>query len=280
MTQSPAPFAYFGAKARLIPYLHNLIPRGELYIEPFAGSATILLSRLSWGDVEILNDINQYVTCFFRALRDEPDYLIQSLHLTPYGRDTMREAQEYFKSTDPLVKLDYLETARQFFVVNQMSFSGTKRGFRYKLLGSNVADEFRKKTDRLYAIAERLSHVIIENLPATRIIKKYNSLQTVFYCDPPYLLSSTNFDDMTRVYQGHSMNEEEHEAMLNVLLQCQGAIVLSGFAHPLYDRLLAGWERVEISLINITNNTEDHGQQHEVIWRNQRAVDMSPPRLL
>ena len=45
-----APFPYFGAKSRAAPLIWERLEDVKYYIEPFAGSLTVLLSRtpLAW----------------------------------------------------------------------------------------------------------------------------------------------------------------------------------------------------------------------------------------
>ena len=72
-----APFPYFGGKSRIA---HEVWARfGDVpnYVEPFAGSLAVLLSRPTPPRVETVNDINCFLTNFWRALRDDPDGVAQ-----------------------------------------------------------------------------------------------------------------------------------------------------------------------------------------------------------
>ena len=53
----------------------------------------------------------------------------------------------------------------------------------------------------------------IENVPAAEIILRYDSPQTLFYCDPPYP-HATRGD--SKAY-GHEMSGREHEELAQVL---------------------------------------------------------------
>lgn len=85
MAQVRPPFSYFGAKQHLALWCEAMLPAHRVYLEPFAGSAAVLLAKRR-SPIEILNDIDGELVRFFRLLRDRPAELIQACELTPYSR--------------------------------------------------------------------------------------------------------------------------------------------------------------------------------------------------
>ena len=68
-----SPFPYFGGKSRIA---HEVWARfGDVpnYVEPFAGSLAVLLARPTPPRIETVNDIDCFLTNFWRALRNDPD---------------------------------------------------------------------------------------------------------------------------------------------------------------------------------------------------------------
>lgn len=68
-----APFPWFGGKSRAA---HLVWPRfGDVrnYVEPFAGSLAILLARPHEPGIETVNDLDCYVSNFWRAVQQAPD---------------------------------------------------------------------------------------------------------------------------------------------------------------------------------------------------------------
>lgn len=62
------------------------------------------------------------------------------------------------------------------------------------------------------------------------------------------------------------MTTKDHQDLLEVLLQHRGPVVLSGYAHELYDTTLAGWHRITMPAL------AEHGKQaQEVLWLNPQA---------
>jgi len=68
-----SPFPYFGGKSRIA---HEVWARfGDVpnYVEPFAGSLAVLLARPTPPRIETVNDINCFLTNFWRAVCNDPD---------------------------------------------------------------------------------------------------------------------------------------------------------------------------------------------------------------
>lgn len=75
-TTFAAPFPYFGGKRGIAPAIWERLGADAAYVEPFAGSAAMLLARPGWspgvGWVETINDADGMVANFWRALRSDP----------------------------------------------------------------------------------------------------------------------------------------------------------------------------------------------------------------
>ncbi|MFJ8855274.1 DNA adenine methylase [Streptomyces sp. NPDC102437] len=270
------PFPYYGAKARIAPWLVGHMPREHrVYVEPFAGSAAVLFARPRPAAHEVLNDLDGNVVTFFRVLRDREAELVRALTLTPYSREEYRTA-DLNASAD----IDDLERARRFFVRTTQSFNAagaaaSKRaswsnGMRR---GSSQATGVADVVDRLYAAAARLRTVVIENRPAADVIALYDAPDVVLYCDPPYLDSTRS--GLRAHKQGdyaHDTNtESDHRALADVLHECRSSVLLSGYDSSLYDELYGDWDRAEVTVQRPTTNRRGHTGSAgvEVVWSNR-----------
>lgn len=83
----------------------------------------------------------------------------------------------------------------------------------------------------------------------------------MIYADPPYVLETRH----GRIYK-HEMQEEDHIELLDVLDEHPGPVILSGYAHPLYDDRLSHWER-ETKIVT----AEAAQYRTEVLWINPVA---------
>jgi site-specific DNA-adenine methylase len=69
-----APFPYFGGKSRVSDIVWERFGNVRNYVEPFCGSAAVLLARPEpWEGVETINDLDGYVANFWRAMSREPE---------------------------------------------------------------------------------------------------------------------------------------------------------------------------------------------------------------
>lgn len=68
-----SPFPYYGGKSRIADVVWARLGCPENYVEPFAGSAAMLLRRPHSGRTEAINDRNHYVANFWRAVQRDPE---------------------------------------------------------------------------------------------------------------------------------------------------------------------------------------------------------------
>ena len=72
MSEMRAPFPYFGGKAKAAPTVWTAFGDVENYVEPFAGSAAMLLAAPPGQRVETINDFDGFVANFWRAIASDP----------------------------------------------------------------------------------------------------------------------------------------------------------------------------------------------------------------
>ncbi|MBA2677564.1 MAG: DNA adenine methylase [Ktedonobacteraceae bacterium] len=254
---------YPGAKWSRAKWIVGHFPSHERYLEPFAGSAAAFFSK-SPVEHEVLGDTNKSLTNLFEVIRTHSEELAWLIEMTPWSEDEYEsyELAEQYHGTG-----NALEDARRF-LVRCWQAHGTKLGstcgWRHKGIASNSSTTklWRKLPDRLLAAADRLKDVEIRNRPALELVEYYRHPSYLIYADPPYLLSTRTYN----LYP-NEMTDGEHLQLLDALDAHPGPVVLSGYAHPLYDDRLARWDRVTMASL------AEHGMiRTEVLWLNQRAA--------
>lgn len=269
------PFAYYGGKTTLAERIAALLPAHTHYVEPFAGSLAILLAKPR-SDMETVNDLDQDLMTFWRVLRDRPRELETAMHLTPHARAEYERA--YALDID-----DDLERARRVWVLLSQGRGSTlrKTGWRFYRdpAGStySMPDYLTAYAERVPPAAARLHGVSLECRPAIEVVRDYGKHpNALLYCDPPYLATSRNSTN----YRHEMADAEQHGELLDALLECQSAVVLSGYPSPMYDGLLSDWCRVEMrgwTGNGIRNGaTKTNGDRTEVLWSNR---DINEPDL-
>jgi DNA adenine methylase len=81
----------------------------------------------------------------------------------------------------------------------------------------NRAQTYTNKIEKLRGFADRFQSVTIENLDLKDIVGKYESADTVFYADPPYVDSED--------YYRH--DDTVHEDLLAMMQDIEGEAVIS-----------------------------------------------------
>lgn len=102
------------------------MPKHDVYLELFGGSAAVLLNK-SRSHIETINDIDGDIVNFFRVLRDCPEELKKKVALTPFARDEYRSAFE--QTNDPVERARrYCVRCWQGFGNSQLYNNGFKSG--------------------------------------------------------------------------------------------------------------------------------------------------------
>lgn len=272
------PFPYFGGKQTLADRLVALMPSHGHYVEPFAGSLSVLLAKPP-STMETVNDLDGDLVHFWRILRDRPDELIRVCALTPHSRS--EHVGSYDRATCPDI-----ERARRVWVCLTQGRGATLRatGFRHYVRPSgstSMPDYLAAYVSRMEAVVQRLSAVTLECQPAMEIISRYgDEPEVLLYIDPPYLAASRatpeNERGRTGRYATEMLDEPEHRKLIDQLLACRASIVLSGYASPLYDDALAAWDRVEFQAGTGQSARGEWSTRTEVVWSNR---EISQPSL-
>ena len=259
-------FGWYGGKFSHLDWLLPLLPECHHYCEPFAGSGAVLLNRVP-SPVETYNDIDGEVVNFFRVLRDQHEELIRAIALTPFSRE------EYYRAIHTTNGVSDVERARCFYIKARQTRTGLaqtaslgrwancKNTSRAGMSG--VVSRWLGGVGALDDIAQRLLRVQIENRPAVDVIRLYDSPKTLLYCDPPYL-HATRGD--AKAY-GFEMDEEQHREFAEVVNACSGMAAVSGYEHPLMDKLFepGKWFKT-LGARKTIHSTK--GTRQEVLWTN------------
>jgi DNA adenine methylase len=260
---------YYGAKWNLAPWIISHFPKHDNYIEPCGGTAAVLLQKQP-SALEVFNDLDSNVVNFFRVLRDRQDELIEKIKLTPYAREEF----EYCRQRSN----DELENARRFFVGCWMSISCTSfdktSGWRstsyWKQLRVIHVVSYKSAIENLYHVADRFKYVQIENRPAQYVIERYDNKDSLIYFDPPYVKETRSQKNQYNL----EVDNQFHIDCAELLKQCKGAVIVSGYNCELYEQLYGNWQRFDKEVLNNSGN-----KRIESIWLSPNIPYVKQERL-
>jgi DNA adenine methylase len=190
-----APFQWLGGKGNLARWIIKFLPRGRIYVEPFAGAASVFWHLPEPYPVEVLNDLDDRIVNLYRVLQDREKFreLLHRLIWTPYSRAEFAKALATLQ--DP--EADDVSGAWAFFVAQNQGFSGRPNtmtvGQWSRALSSTcrgmamTTSKWRSRLKLLSYWHQRLSRVQIDSVDALQAIRYWDTSDTVFYVDPPYV---------------------------------------------------------------------------------------------
>lgn len=167
---------YPGGKRSLLKYLLPLIPEHGLYVEMFCGAAALFFAK-DRSRVEVLNDINSDLVNAFRVARLHNDALVEEMFLRVNSREEMKDEGQ----TD-------IQRAANFLIRRAISFGadGDSYGVQRKS-GGGATTSLGRVRAAISRIGERLDGVAVENLDWRHCFRIYDTPETFFFCDPPYI---------------------------------------------------------------------------------------------
>lgn len=249
---------YYGGKTYMTDIIKSNFPSDfKVYVEGFGGGASVLFSKTP-SPIEVYNDLEENVYSLFRVLSNKLllEEMKSRLDLTPYSRQIREEFKEDLKNDD----MSLVDRAYKFFYVNRTSFNGVG-GFSVTMLPrrnmmKNVSS-YLSLIDGLEEYHQRLSSVLVEHLDILDLLNKYDSKDTFFYLDPPYVQSTRKSSQK----YGVEMSDDDHRKFIEKCNTLKGKVLISGYDSPIYEGL-KGFKKVTFKSPNAGSEAT------EVLWRN------------
>ena len=222
-----------------------MLPPHDHYIEPFAGTAAVLLAQpkpSGKSKTECISDIDGNIANFWRVVQRPASRrrLIEQAEMTPYSRAVYGDCVALVREGGG----DSVHRAWAFLVTCWQSRNGRGTRASYwsnaKRISNQHADSWAKLPARLQKTGRRLGGVHIECLPYEDVL--IDSPRTVAFLDPPYMPD-------TRVELGvypHEFTHEEHRRMLHAVCNLRRTkVILCGYRNALHRERLSGWRRLD-----------------------------------
>jgi len=253
------PITYYGGKLSLLPKILPLIPKHDLYCEPFIGGAAVFFAKQK-AKVEVINDINGEVVNFYKVLQNDFAALQKEIKATLHSRDMYRHARIIYDNPD---MFDSIKRAWAVWVIANMSFNNAfNTGFTRSTDGKfsrKVASNRDQFSDEL---AERISGVQIECRDALKVIEANDTPESFFYVDPPYVGACQGH------YDGYT--QEDFNALISLLSKIKGKFLLSSYRNEVLTQAvkLHGWHQIEIKVNSNPMGSDKSRVKVEVLTAN------------
>jgi DNA adenine methylase len=236
---------YPGGKYKLAKWVISHFPQHSFYVEPYGGAGSVLMAKPKVQG-EIYNDLDGDVVNVFRVLRDplQAKELERLIRLTPFSYEEYKRAYEFHE--DPIERARRI-VFRSFASIGSDGVSRRNSGFRglkNNETSVTAAQEWSRYPEAIQAFVDRLQSVLIEQRPALHLLKLYDRIETLFYVDPPYLMSTRS---KSSVLYANELKEQDHIDLARSLHSLKGMVVLSGYPSILYDQLYSDWRKISKS---------------------------------
>lgn len=275
-----SPLRYPGSKRRLAEYIAQTLLsnrlKPELFVEPFAGGASVALQLLADGVVDRigLSDLDPLVASFWKTVFFDSEWLVEMIESV----DVSLEQWEYYKYTPATTRR---ERAIACLFLNRTSFSGilTHRAgpiggkaqeSDYKIDCRFPRDTLIKRVRQAAALRSRVAFVW--NVSWKRTLSLVTEGQqrgkwpaeVCFYFDPPFF-------EKADVLYSYYFEASDHRRLRNAVLELDTPWILSYDPAPavedLYGNVQLGNAHVEM-LYSTAGKTASRRAAREVIISN------------
>jgi DNA adenine methylase len=217
------PLTYYGGKQRLAGEILKRIPTDHtLYASVFAGGAAEFFAKEP-SEIEILNDTNKELMNFYQVVKSKFIDLEKKIKISLHSRSLHQDAAVIY--TSPHLFCD-IDRAWAVWILASQSFSSMLDGtWGYDKKKNQTTRKIEnKKVSFTEEYAIRLQNVQLECADARYIIQSRDTMQSFFYCDPPYFNSDCGH------YGGYSRGD--FLRLLDSLTEIQGKFLLSSYPSP------------------------------------------------
>lgn len=211
---------------KLCNWIVQYVPKGHIYVEPFANAISPFWCLPKPFRVEVINDLYVNIVGIYRILQDAEKYnaITDKLAKTPFSQDEFKRAVKTIKEHN----IDDINKAWAFFVIHNEYLLNLKSDVpEFEKFLNNLSAELPLRLKLLVYWYDRLSRVQMDCVDAIQCIKYWDTPETVFYIDTPY-----------------DLDTEFHKNLADTLLSVKGKVLLFSYECQAYKELEEiGWRK-------------------------------------
>lgn len=238
--------SWIGGKHILAKKIISIMPEHHCYVEVFGGAGWVLFKK-PLSKVEAWNDLNSDLVDLFRVVRNRLDRFKRRQQYLLASREEYSAFQKAIKEGK---FRDDVDRAIAFYYCIKNSFgSGILTGWAYS---PTRPPRYRGGLDHLDEARDRLKSVYIENQTYDRLIPKWDRKDTLFYCDPPYVVCLET--PGARGYYQCTFTLKDHTKLRDILKRIRGKFILSYDDNPIIRTLYRRFNLQETSPVHYSMN--------------------------
>lgn len=267
-----SPLRYPGGKAKLAPLIAEVISKNDLiggvYVEPFAGGASVALYLLlnKYVSSICINDKDPAISAFWHVVKYQPEALCNMIASTPVTidewkkqRDIQKRKNEIPLSLELAFSTLFLNRANRSGIIWAGPIGGQTQSGRWKL-----DCRFNKSNliDRIQKIAEFKDHIEVTQLDATEFLSPYtisNHNKTLVYLDPPYYVKG-------RGLYLNSYTHQDHEDLASIVSKLKANWIVSYDNVP---EILDLYRNYSSAVYHLNYSVQRHIKGSEIIFWNK-----------
>lgn len=288
-----SPLRYPGGKGKIANYIKLLFEKNDLadglYIEPYAGGASVALSLLfsEYARKIVINDFDKSIYAFWHSVLYSTEQLCRLINDTEVSLENWSRLRELQKRKD---EVSLLELGFSTFYQNRTNRSGIIKG---GIIGGKdqtgnwkLDARFNKKDliKRIQKIAKFKERIGLYNLDAINLIRQLEPSippKTLFYFDPPYYDKGP---DLYVNYYGH----EDHVMLSKTIRDLKKGLWLISYdnvpqIHSIYEEYRKTVYALNYSAAKPTEGSEVlifHNKLQVPIVYNPVRIKLDSSRLL
>jgi len=236
-------FCRVGSKRTLINKILPLIPQHTIYVEPFIGGGAVYFAKEP-SDNEIINDLDETLIMGYNLLKNINN--VESINKVINKIKTLKNEKDKLLFQNDFIKIKSKDNGIKLYQILLHlcnSFSSTGKGKIYK------AETQDTKINKIADYKERLKNTKILSMDYKDIIKKFDSVNTFFFLDPPYEKSKG-------LYHSHSI---DYNLMYDILSKIKGKFLLTINDSPEILNIFKNFKIKKINVKGIGNEGKDIG---------------------
>ena len=216
---------WMGGKSKMRAKIIAMIPAHKTYIELFAGGSWVLFAKPK-SQIEVINDIDDNLINLYMTVRDNPEDFIEEFNKLPISETLFKEFTRLERYTSVVVDVEGIpsvDLAVKTYFILMNSFNGKlSRIPTFSVSNIKRASSIKFHKTDWNMVKDRLKEVTILNRDFRNVIEKYDTPESFFYLDPPYICASDNSD-----YYRFTFTNKDHNDLMVYLSDIAGKFILS-----------------------------------------------------